>query len=100
MYINPKADINPFCSRAFKRGLRLCYTPETEWSFIFHLAALERLSEFNMERESLEMDVVFVGAGPANLSGALHLARLVSDHNDGVANGEREVKPLGDLQVS
>jgi len=28
-----------------------------------------------MERESLEMDVVFVGAGPANLSGALHLAR-------------------------
>jgi len=52
-----------------------------------------------MERESLEMDVVFVGAGPANLSGALHLARLVSDHNDGVASGKREGKPLGDIQI-
>ncbi len=53
-----------------------------------------------MERESLEMDVVFVGAGPANLSGALHLARLVSDHNDGVANGKREGKQLGDIQIA
>ena len=43
-----------------------------------------------MERESLEMDVVFVGAGPANLSGALHLARLVAAHNDAIANGTRE----------
>jgi len=53
-----------------------------------------------MEHESLEMDVVFVGAGPANLSGALHLARLVSDHNDGVANGKREGKPLGDIEIA
>src|SRR5258708_33283295 len=53
-----------------------------------------------MERESLEMDVVFVGAGPANLSGALHLARLVSDHKDGVPNAKREGKPLGDIQIA
>ena len=26
-----------------------------------------------IEREQLEMDVVFVGAGPANLAAALHL---------------------------
>jgi flavin-dependent dehydrogenase len=39
------------------------------------------------ERDSLEMDVVFVGAGPANLSGALHLARLVANHNKGVEDG-------------
>src|SRR5258708_35296705 len=53
-----------------------------------------------MERESLEMDVVFVGAGPANLSGALHLTRLVNEHNDAVANGTREGKPLGEIQIA
>src|SRR2546430_402955 len=47
-----------------------------------------------MERESLEMDVVFVGAGPANLSGALHLARLVADHNQKNANA------LGEIQIA
>ena len=52
-----------------------------------------------MERESLEMDVVFVGAGPANLSGALHLARLVKEHNEAVAAGKREGKPLGEIEI-
>ena len=41
-----------------------------------------------MERESLEMDVVFVGAGPANLSGAYHLAQLVKKHNEAAAGGK------------
>src|SRR5258708_13518029 len=53
-----------------------------------------------MERESLEMDVVFVGAGPANLSGALHLTRLVNEHNEAVAKGTREGKPLGEIQIA
>src|SRR6266705_6669223 len=53
-----------------------------------------------MERESLEMDVVFVGAGPANLSGALHLARLVERHNDAISKGEREGKALGEIQIA
>src|SRR5438270_464613 len=47
-----------------------------------------------MERESLEMDVVFVGAGPANLSGALHLARLIADHN------EKNENVLGEIQIA
>ncbi len=34
------------------------------------------------ERETLELDVLFVGAGPANLAGAYHLARLIREHND------------------
>ncbi len=42
-----------------------------------------------MERETLEMDVVFVGAGPANLSGALHLSRLIKQYNDGLRAGGR-----------
>ncbi len=33
-----------------------------------------------MERETLEFDVLFVGAGPANLSGAYHLARLAKQN--------------------
>jgi electron-transferring-flavoprotein dehydrogenase len=45
------------------------------------------------------MDVVFVGAGPANLSGALHLARLVKEHNEAVAAGKREGKSLGELEI-
>ena len=53
-----------------------------------------------MERESLEMDVVFVGAGPANLSGALHLARLVKQHDELIAKGERQGRPLGELQIA
>src|SRR6266480_4770918 len=52
-----------------------------------------------MERETLEMDVVFVGAGPANLSGALHLARLVKEHNNAVAKGEHTGEALGDVEI-
>ena len=33
------------------------------------------------ERESLEFDIVFIGAGPANLASAIHLQRLVKRHN-------------------
>ncbi|HUE80741.1 MAG TPA: electron transfer flavoprotein-ubiquinone oxidoreductase [Pyrinomonadaceae bacterium] len=49
-----------------------------------------------MERETLEMDVVFVGAGPANLSGALHLARLTKSHNEIAREGES----LGDIEIA
>ena len=34
------------------------------------------------EREVLELDIVFVGAGPASLAGAYHLAKLVERHNE------------------
>jgi electron-transferring-flavoprotein dehydrogenase len=53
-----------------------------------------------MERETLEMDVVFVGAGPANLSGALHLTRLIKEHNEGVQQGKAEGKSLGDVEIA
>ena len=33
------------------------------------------------ERETLEIDVLFVGAGPASLAGAYHLAKLIERHN-------------------
>ena len=43
--------------------------------------------------EAIEMDVVFVGAGPAGLAGAIELARLA--HEDGEAGGD-----LGELQIA
>jgi electron-transferring-flavoprotein dehydrogenase len=41
------------------------------------------------EREYMEVDVLFVGGGIANLSGALHLANLIKDHNEKVEQGKR-----------
>ncbi|MEQ1502483.1 MAG: electron transfer flavoprotein-ubiquinone oxidoreductase [Myxococcota bacterium] len=40
-----------------------------------------------MQREEMPCDVLFVGAGPACLSGAIHLMDLVTRHNEAVANG-------------
>ena len=34
------------------------------------------------ERETLDLDVLFVGAGPASLAGAYRLATLVAEHNE------------------
>lgn len=43
------------------------------------------------ERETLDVDVLFVGGGPASLAGAYHLSNLVESHNDSVAaTGEGE----------
>ena len=45
----------------------------------------------NEERETLEADVLFVGGGPASLSGAYHLAKLIERHNERVeSSGEGE----------
>jgi electron-transferring-flavoprotein dehydrogenase len=52
------------------------------------------------DRETLEVDVLFVGAGPANLAGAYHLANLVARHNDAVAKGERPGTALGEIQLA
>lgn len=52
-----------------------------------------------MEREQLEVDVLFVGAGPANLAGALHLATLIRDHNEAVDSGLKLGNRLTDLTL-
>ncbi len=45
------------------------------------------------EREILEVDVLFVGAGPASLSGALHLRNLIEAHNR-TASGNKKLESV------
>ena len=51
------------------------------------------------ERETLEVDVLFVGAGPANLAGAYHLANLIARHNEAAATGRGPALPEVQLAV-
>ena len=53
-----------------------------------------------IEREQIEMDVVFVGAGPANLAAALHLKNSISVHNDEVERGVRHGKIVDDVEIA
>lgn len=51
-----------------------------------------------MERETLEVDVLFVGAGPASLSGALMLRKLINKHNQEAA--QRREKQLDEMTIA
>jgi electron-transferring-flavoprotein dehydrogenase len=42
-------------------------------------------------REALEVDVLFVGAGPANLAAAYHLSQLIESHN---TTAEHRIAPM------
>jgi len=52
-----------------------------------------------MEREVLEFDVQFVGAGPAGLAGAIHLADLVAQHDARIAAGAPGTR-LGEVGIA
>ncbi|HEY7911077.1 MAG TPA: electron transfer flavoprotein-ubiquinone oxidoreductase [Blastocatellia bacterium] len=51
-----------------------------------------------IEREQLEMDVLLVGAGPANLSCALHLTNLIAAHNERAARSG--AKQLDEINIA
>jgi len=51
------------------------------------------------ERETMEVDVLFVGGGVASLSGALHLSSLIKDHNERVQKGG-EGKKLDEVMIA
>ena len=52
------------------------------------------------ERETLEVDVLFVGAGPASLAGAYHLGNLIARHNEAVAAGTHAGPALPEVQLA
>ena len=51
------------------------------------------------EREIMEVDVLFVGGGIANLAGALHLSNLIKQHNEKVAQSS-EGKSLDEVMIA
>ncbi len=52
-----------------------------------------------MEREEMPCDVLFVGAGPANLAGAIHLMNLIETHNAAVESGEKQGEAFDEPMV-
>lgn len=52
-----------------------------------------------IEREKIEMDVVFVGAGPANLAAALHLQNKIKEHDELIEKGIRPGNKVGDIEI-
>ncbi len=52
-----------------------------------------------IEREQIEMDVVFVGAGPANLAGALWLKQKIAEHDEFVERGLKPGNKIGEIEI-
>jgi electron-transferring-flavoprotein dehydrogenase len=52
-----------------------------------------------IERDTLKAGVVFVGGGPAGLSGALHLTNLIAKHNAQVESGETPGTPINEQSL-
>ncbi len=53
-----------------------------------------------VEREQIEMDVVFVGAGPANLAAALHLKNEIRKHDEMVQMGLKKARAIGEIEIA
>ncbi|MEE9224830.1 MAG: electron transfer flavoprotein-ubiquinone oxidoreductase [Bacteroidota bacterium] len=56
------------------------------------------IDKADIKREVLDMDVLFVGAGPASLAGAIHLSNLIKRYNERLARGEESGSQL-DLTI-
>ncbi|HMS10112.1 MAG TPA: hypothetical protein PKE66_11545 [Pyrinomonadaceae bacterium] len=53
-----------------------------------------------IEREQIEMDVVFVGAGPANLAAALHLKAEIERHDELIDRGIKHGRKIGEIEIA
>ena len=53
-----------------------------------------------IEREQIPMDVVLVGAGPANLAAALHLKNEIVKHDEMIEKGFKKGRKIGELEIA
>ncbi|MDZ4676256.1 MAG: electron transfer flavoprotein-ubiquinone oxidoreductase [Oligoflexia bacterium] len=54
----------------------------------------------SIQRETMDVDVLFVGGGVASLSGAIHLTNLVKKHNAEIAAGTKSGSALADPMIA
>ncbi|MAE70238.1 MAG: electron transfer flavoprotein [Gemmatimonadetes bacterium] len=52
-----------------------------------------------IQRESMDVDVLFVGAGPANLASAIRLGQLVLAHNEAIQSRKKDGEALDELMI-
>jgi electron-transferring-flavoprotein dehydrogenase len=52
-----------------------------------------------VERDEMPCNVLFVGGGPANLVGSIHLMNLIEAHNAAIAAGEKEGEELDEPMI-
>src|SRR5216117_3149169 len=85
------------CRRGWGRAIRSSFSPPRDSNETWHASGLRNCGNprwrmdarpsptrgraAEMERETLDVDVLFVGAGPASLAGAYRLSQLIQDHN-------------------
>jgi len=60
----------------------------------------EEAKDDGVTREDMEVDALFVGAGPAGLAGAYHLLKLAKQHDEAIEKGEKKGEKLGEIQVA
>src|ERR1041384_1298754 len=60
----------------------------------------EEAKDDGVGREDMEVDALFVGAGPAGLAGAYHLLKLAKQHDEAIDKGEKKGDKLGEIQVA
>jgi len=58
------------------------------------------VADEDIEREEMPVDVLFVGAGPANLAASIHLMNLIEAHNAAVESGEKEGEELDEPMIA